>query len=100
MKVTKSGTKKQPRTLTGTCQQCECEVECDESEARFLTDRDSPNGAHYVTCPECSNPWLWVKQIALLLAALLLCSCATDRTTGKKYPISPFAAIVPGDYGY
>lgn len=41
-----------------------------------------------------------MKHLAVLLAALLLCSCATDRTTGKKYPINPFAAIVPGDYGY
>ena len=59
MKIIKSG--KRDRKLHGTCL-CGCSVECDISETKEMVDRDSPEGARYVKCPECGNKFLWVSQ--------------------------------------
>lgn len=47
--------------LRGKCQSCGARVECVKAEAHILIDRDSPQGAYHVTCPMCSNEYLWVK---------------------------------------
>ena len=62
MKILKSG-KKKNGLLRGTCGACKCRVECKESEATELIDRDTQPGmaTMYVKCPECGHDFLWVK---------------------------------------
>lgn len=49
------------KKMRGKCQQCGCRVECGKSEATLLVDRDSPDGAYHVKCPQCKQQYLWVK---------------------------------------
>jgi hypothetical protein len=60
MKILKHG--KTKSKLKGTCNNCGCEIECEESETKSLIDRDTTvNGAiRYVKCPECHAYYLWV----------------------------------------
>lgn len=60
MRILESSRSQPEKTLTGRCQQCGCKVEASLSEVKVLVDRDSPAGARYVRCPECSNEYLWV----------------------------------------
>jgi hypothetical protein len=53
--------KNRPKKLSGKCHHCECRVETDTLEAELLVDRDSPEGAYHVACPNCDNNYLWVK---------------------------------------
>ena len=53
--------KPKTKIYRGTCQECKCRIEANEDEVSTLVDRDSPEGADYVKCPRCGNPYLWVS---------------------------------------
>ena len=61
MKIIKKGRLPKDVKYRGSCQDCCCEVECDGLEVAIMVDRDSPNGARYVKCPECGREHLWVR---------------------------------------
>lgn len=59
MKILKKGKTKEKK-LRGECEKCGCKIECTESETGIIVDRDSPEGALFVRCPECRNRYLRV----------------------------------------
>lgn len=63
MKIVKSGKHIKNPIMKGTCDECRCKIECKMSETNTLVDRDTQPGmaTHYVKCPECGDPFLWVK---------------------------------------
>ena len=63
MKILAHGKHKKDKKLRGTCQCCDCRVEVAYAETKTLIDRDTTDGGatQHVTCPECWNPFLWVK---------------------------------------
>lgn len=61
MKILKHGNKQSAVKFIGKCILCGCVVEVKQKETELLVDRDSPEGARHVTCPECKHPYLWVN---------------------------------------
>lgn len=59
MKVTK---KPKPKRYTGECR-CGTHIKVNENDRalKTLVDRDSPEGAMHVRCPNCKDPYLWVS---------------------------------------
>ena len=53
--------KTKKKRYTGECQNCDCQVSCSVDELKSVIYRDSPGGALYVVCPECSHPHIWVS---------------------------------------
>lgn len=49
IKVKKKNTETQ-KIYNARCDECECELECTEEDMH-----DGPDGAMYITCPECDN---------------------------------------------
>ena len=63
MKILSHGktTKAREVRLYGSCKDCKCRVSCSEDEVDVLVDGGPTDGTRYVHCPECDNPYLWVK---------------------------------------
>lgn len=53
------------RTYCGACMQCHCTVyDVMHDEIEILTDRDSPDGAKYIECPnpDCNSMYVWMTE--------------------------------------
>ena len=61
IKIIEPGDDQNP-ILTGRCLQCNCKVECNQSDTNLVFDRDSPNGARHIECPNCHQKFLWVND--------------------------------------
>lgn len=61
MRVIRRGKKPSEQLMRGTCQTCHTEVECKKGEASPDSDPREP-ASYHVTCPECQNTHLWVRE--------------------------------------
>lgn len=56
MKVLKPGSTAE--TLRGRCMKCGCEIECDRSETRDMSERPADNTCLGIECPTCKG-WIY-----------------------------------------